>query len=52
MHHNSMNPVLQRVAVGAMLLWAVGPVAWMALTSIKPDQLVAVVPPERVTPEG
>ena len=45
MHHNGLNPAIQRVAVGAMLLWAVGPVAWMALTSIKPDQLVAVVPP-------
>ena len=45
MRHSTMHPALQRITVGAMLLWALGPVAWMALTSIKPDQLVSVVPP-------
>ena len=28
-----------------MLLWALGPIAWMLLTSIKPDTIVAALPP-------
>ena len=40
-----MHPVLQRVVVLFLLLWALGPVAWMLLTSIKPDTLVAASPP-------
>ena len=33
------------LVVAFMLFWALGPIAWMLLTSIKPDSLVAVVPP-------
>jgi multiple sugar transport system permease protein len=35
----------QVVVVVFMLFWALGPVAWMALTSIKPDSIVAAMPP-------
>jgi multiple sugar transport system permease protein len=35
----------QVVVVAFMLFWALGPVAWMALTSIKPDSIVAAMPP-------
>jgi multiple sugar transport system permease protein len=37
--------VWQALVIGFMLLWALGPVAWMLLTSVKPDQLVAAMPP-------
>ena len=35
----------QVVVVAFMLFWALGPVVWMALTSIKPDTIVAAMPP-------
>src|SRR3954463_13302717 len=35
----------QSIVIAFMLFWALGPVAWMLLTSIKPDSLVSVVPP-------
>jgi len=45
-----MHPAVERVVVVFMLLWALGPVTWMGLTSIKPDSLVAVSPPVWVFP--
>ncbi|MCC6177506.1 MAG: carbohydrate ABC transporter permease [Chloroflexi bacterium] len=38
-------PILQALAVVFMVAWALGPVLWMLLTSIKPDNLVAAMPP-------
>src|SRR5258708_709742 len=46
----AMHPALQRVVVALMLFWALGPLAWMVLTSIKPDTLVAASPPVWVFP--
>jgi multiple sugar transport system permease protein len=46
----TMHPLLQRVVIAFMLFWALGPVAWMVLTSIKPDTLVAASPPVWVFP--
>jgi multiple sugar transport system permease protein len=37
--------IWQSCVVAFMLFWALGPVAWMLLTSIKPDNLVSAVPP-------
>jgi multiple sugar transport system permease protein len=37
--------VWQSVAIAFMLFWALGPIAWMLLTSIKPDNIVASMPP-------
>ena len=37
--------IWQSLVVAFMLFWALGPMAWMLLTSIKPDSLVAAVPP-------
>jgi ABC-type glycerol-3-phosphate transport system permease component len=37
--------IWQVLVVAFMLFWALGPIAWMLLTSVKPDALVAVVPP-------
>jgi multiple sugar transport system permease protein len=36
---------LQLLAIGFMLFWALGPIAWMLLTSVKPDNIVASMPP-------
>ncbi|MDQ6674572.1 MAG: carbohydrate ABC transporter permease [Chloroflexota bacterium] len=36
--------------VALMLFWALGPLAWMVLTSIKPDTLVAASPPVWIFP--
>jgi len=36
---------LQWILVAFMLFWALGPIVWMLLTSIKPDTLVAAIPP-------
>ena len=41
----ALGPVAQRVTVLLMLFWALGPVAWMLLTSLKPDTLVSAIPP-------
>jgi len=38
-------PIWQLLVVAFMVAWALGPVAWMLLTSIKPDNLVASMPP-------
>src|ERR1700704_3835122 len=46
----TMHPALQRVIVALMLFWALGPLAWMVLTSIKPDTLVAASPPVWIFP--
>jgi multiple sugar transport system permease protein len=35
----------QLAAITFMLLWALGPIAWMALTSLKPDNIVSAMPP-------
>jgi multiple sugar transport system permease protein len=35
----------QVLVIGFMLFWALGPIAWMLLTSIKPDTIVASMPP-------
>jgi multiple sugar transport system permease protein len=35
----------QVTVVAFMLFWALGPIAWMLLTSIKPDNIVASMPP-------
>ena len=35
----------QTVVIGCMLFWALGPIAWMLLTSVKPDNIVASMPP-------
>ena len=35
----------QTVVVTFMLIWALGPIAWMALTSLKPDNIVSAMPP-------
>jgi ABC-type glycerol-3-phosphate transport system permease component len=35
----------QTVVVLFMLLWALGPIAWMVLTSLKMDNIVAAMPP-------
>jgi len=37
--------IWQSLVVAFMLFWALGSMAWMLLTSIKPDSLVAAVPP-------
>jgi multiple sugar transport system permease protein len=37
--------IWQSVAIAFMLFWALGPIAWMLLTSIKPDNIVASMPP-------
>ena len=37
--------IWQSLVVAFMLFWALGPIAWMLLTSIKPDNLVSAVPP-------
>jgi multiple sugar transport system permease protein len=37
--------VWQTLVVGFMLLWALGPIAWMLLTSVKQDNIVAAMPP-------
>jgi multiple sugar transport system permease protein len=39
------NRALQLAAIGFMLFWALGPISWMLLTSIKPDNIVASMPP-------
>jgi len=41
----TFRTVWQVIVVAFMLFWALGPVAWMALTSIKPDIIVAASPP-------
>jgi multiple sugar transport system permease protein len=41
----AIGPVAERITVLVMLLWALGPVAWMLLTSFKPDTLVSAIPP-------
>ena len=41
----TIPPALQWIIVVILLFWALGPVAWMLLTSIKPDTLVAAMPP-------
>ncbi len=41
----ALGPVAQRITVLLMLFWALGPVAWMLLTSLKPDTLVSAIPP-------
>ena len=35
----------QVIVIGFMLFWALGPIAWMLLTSVKPDNIVAAMPP-------
>jgi multiple sugar transport system permease protein len=40
-----MAPPLQITIVGFMLFWALGPVGWMLLTSLKSDGIVAAMPP-------
>jgi multiple sugar transport system permease protein len=35
----------QVVVVAFMLFWALGPIAWMALTSLKQDNIVSAMPP-------
>lgn len=35
----------QLAAITFMLIWALGPIAWMALTSVKPDNIVSAMPP-------
>ena len=35
----------QSIVIAFMLFWALGPIAWMLLTSIKPDNIVAAMPP-------
>src|SRR5690606_17593153 len=40
----------QIVVVAFMLFWALGPIAWMFLTSIKPENIVASMPPVWVFP--
>jgi multiple sugar transport system permease protein len=35
----------QLVVIAFMLFWALGPIAWMLLTSVKPDNIVAAMPP-------
>ncbi|MFN8522832.1 MAG: carbohydrate ABC transporter permease [Chloroflexota bacterium] len=40
-----MAPPLQVGVVGFMLFWAVGPVVWMLLTSLKTDNIVSAMPP-------
>jgi multiple sugar transport system permease protein len=37
--------VWQTLVIAFMLFWAVGPIAWMLLTSVKPDNIVASMPP-------
>ena len=37
--------VWQSLVVAFMLCWALAPVAWMLLTSVKPDTVVSAVPP-------
>src|SRR5262249_4880943 len=37
--------IWQTLVVAFLLCWALAPVAWMLLTSIKPDAIVSAVPP-------
>jgi multiple sugar transport system permease protein len=40
-----MPAPVQFLIVAFMLCWALGPVCWMLLTSIKPDNIVSAMPP-------
>jgi multiple sugar transport system permease protein len=40
-----LSKAWQVVVVVFMLFWALGPIAWMLLTSVKPDNIVAAMPP-------
>jgi ABC-type glycerol-3-phosphate transport system permease component len=44
-HPRPLRTVWQVIVVAFMLFWAIGPVAWMLLTSVKPDLIVAASPP-------
>src|ERR1700676_315781 len=46
----TMHPLVQRVVIAFMLFWALGPLAWMVLTSTTPDTLVAASPPAWIFP--
>src|ERR1044071_2065287 len=41
----TLAPPWQITVIGFMVFWALGPVAWMLLTSFKPDDVVAAMPP-------
>src|SRR5438874_9970305 len=41
----TIAPQWQALVVAFMLFWALGPVSWMLLTSVKPDTIVSAMPP-------
>src|SRR5437764_13209268 len=41
----TIAPGWQVLILGVMIFWALGPVAWMLLTSVKPDTIVSAMPP-------
>ena len=43
--HVGWSRVAQSIVIAFMLFWALGPIAWMLLTSVKPDNIVASMPP-------
>ena len=43
--NRAASRVGQLLVIGFMLFWALGPIVWMLLTSIKPDNVVAAMPP-------